>query len=175
MNPQTAFAAIPRSRQPAALRDYHELTRHFDPKEFTDGPRSNSPSGMRVFAHTSTRCVYRKHPVWFRDDRRVIEFLSQRFPKLHQAEHPDRDKAALWAYVMRNCLVNAGKASTVAEAVNAGRRGRKGRKFITAAYVRRVVQMIFLAVENKRLDGKPRTGRGRGRPKKENPCTFSRE
>jgi hypothetical protein len=83
------------------------------------------------------------------------------------------DCAAMWKHVIQMCFRMGATAETAAANWNLDHdygafwRESGGKSYtITATYVRRIIQQIDLAVKGLRLDGKPPTGRKRGRPRK---------
>lgn len=91
---------------------------------------------------------------WMKNDKAIRAFVERQFPKLHDQEH-HRRLAALWTAVIV-LYFRIGLSDTDVEHELNLRAGRVGR----------IVQSIRLAEKGLRLDGRQRTGRPRGRPKK---------
>jgi hypothetical protein len=103
--------------------------------------------------------VERKHetPPWIRSDIKLRELLQKHFPK-QQTNPRQRAQAGRWAVVIHRYFRMEQTDSQI-EFDMAWKPGTVGS----------LVQQIRHAIAGLRLDGKPRSLRGRGRPKKQKP------
>src|SRR5690348_8001790 len=93
-------------------------------------------------------------PHWMNSDKALRAFVEKQFPKLRDEER-HRRSAALWTAVIVLYFRIGLSDADVEHELN-----------LPAGRVGRIVQSIRLAERGLRLDGRPRTGRRRGRPKK---------
>ncbi len=154
------------------------MPRKLHPK-YGKGIGGDGPSGASFSSSVGPTIVMkRKHddPDWFADQERVKNFLTSRFYYAFNAypgcdcmrcvgKHAsaagckcracrDTVKAGRWMIVIRMWFVAHFNDTSIEENLN-WKRGTVGS----------IVQDIRAAVDGKRLDGKERTGRRRGRPK----------
>jgi hypothetical protein len=92
-----------------------------------------------------------RHRTVFADRKTLAEFLRRQFPRVDTTR---RKMAGIWATVINNWFLMHKSAPQIEE--------EKGWEKGT---VKSLVQKLRRAVRGDRLDGKPRTGRPRGRPK----------
>jgi hypothetical protein len=119
----------------------------------------------------------------FRDDAATKAFLDKQFPKYESCSSL-RDgytncpcssciglkTKALWTHVINTYFRGKMSARDAASGWNYlwcdQVSGRYSTRILTAKHVRTLAQRIRRAADGQRQDGKPRTGRPRGRPKK---------
>jgi len=100
------------------------------------------------------RVAKRKFPELFLKDAATAAFLRMRFPLMNLPGR-DKDQALRWLVVIHRHWRGSEAAQTIEE--------EKGWKPGTVASL---AQQIRWAADGLRLDGRPRTGNRRGRPKK---------
>lgn len=128
--------------------DLRRLRRDFD---------SNEPFMIYGANVVKTRNnVERKHetPQWMHSETRLREFLHKHFPK-RQTNHRQRTQAGRWAVIIQYYF-RMGQTDSQIEVDMKWKPGTVGS----------LVQQIRHAIAGLRLDGKQRSSRPRGRPKK---------
>jgi hypothetical protein len=131
--------------------DLGQLRKHFDSNE----PFMNY--GANVVKVRSQ--VERKYetPLWMHSDIELRNFLQKYFPK-QQTNPRQRTQAGRWALVILHYF-RMGRTDSQIEFDMAWKRGAVGS----------LVQQIRHAIAGLRLDGKQRSSRPRGRPKRQKP------
>lgn len=153
-------------------RDYAQVRHYFDGSEpfVTDG-----------FQIVKDRIDVQRHsetPTWMGSDAEVKKFIFQLFPRCETSQY-QRASARLWTTVIVLYFRMRLTASSVAEQVNIGRNGEResieyedglvtGELYeeVTPERIYRVAHSIRKAAAGERTDGKERTGRRPGRPRK---------
>jgi hypothetical protein len=92
-----------------------------------------------------------------RDNDRVLKFIRRVFPK-YETDPRQMESARAWTNIIFKFFRDGLSARKIAEELGC-----------PTSAVERVIQRIRLAVAHRRQDGKPRTGRRKGRPMKPRP------
>jgi hypothetical protein len=111
---------------------------------------------------------HRRRPVpeWMRNDKEIIEFLGRVFPRM-KSSPSQRRSAGLWLYVINQYFVNQRTNSAVAAQLNdLPYQNLVRSKNITSRRITQIAYEIRCVADGLRSDGKKRTGRKVGRPKK---------
>jgi hypothetical protein len=93
-------------------------------------------------------------PKWMHNNDQVLKFILRVFPN-YQTDARQKERARDWADIIFKFFLGGMSARQIAEEL-----GRP-----TSA-VERIIQRIRLAAAHRRQDGKTRTGRRKGRPRK---------
>jgi hypothetical protein len=135
---------------------WRELRRSVDPRE----PFSHQIAQIRK--------VERKWntPEWMYDDRRILEFLKLRFPNIttdpEQTSRAAKWQAVIWLYFRKGEPAGERDRQT---GIDLEKRWKPGTAALIVLKIRRTLRGHHQA------NGKLRTGRKRGRPKKIQPIT----
>lgn len=139
-----------------------ELLEHFDRKDSFMTRNTADIARRRGIGGIKRRGM----PEWFRNDRKVKEFLLRRFPKW-RTDSSQHFKAKKWATIIHDYFLRGMSDAQIKE-------GHPNLLFTSRHQVSREVQLIKFAAKGLRLDGRKPTGRKRGRPAKRRSTTFPR-
>jgi hypothetical protein len=151
--------------------DFREMSVYFDMSELVNGVIGNTSRGVRKIAH--------KRDTDF-TPKEAADLITKRFPRHNEPcsrytdiEEDERYgcgcvpcshylKSRLWAFLIWRYFISQESLSTCHFEFHID--SSSDRKRITKKRLAREIEFIRLAREGRRLDRKPPTGRGRGRP-----------